>query len=331
MVTLKDIALAAGVSTATASRALNPNPVSGTYINKNTRAHVLKMAAKLGYSPNLSARTLSNGSSNTVGVVFGPNTGVIAGNDFGLHMLFGIQQAIAKFNYTSSLASGDNWNQVLDNVKLLVEGTKTKLFVLLYTMKNDPVSAYLRKKKIRYVITGEPEEWTDALYVDNDNRLAGYQAGEILLDDLHARYPLAVTSHDHWKFEINRLAGFKAKMAKSGKKFCYLETSYDPQVSKQQLVDILERNPAIDSIFATDDRLAFIAKQQYDAKFSLPVPVVSFNNSEYAAIAGDHFYSFDVLPEQLGIQAVGLLFNHNGKGTNVAAGHVVIQAKKPKV
>jgi LacI family transcriptional regulator len=64
-VTLHDVARRAGVSVATASRAL-----TGTKVNKKNQSKVTKAAADLGYVPNEAARSLRNVKTNTVGVVF---------------------------------------------------------------------------------------------------------------------------------------------------------------------------------------------------------------------------------------------------------------------
>jgi DNA-binding LacI/PurR family transcriptional regulator len=63
-VKLKDVAKLAGVSTATASLALN-----GKSVNKKTREKVIECAAKLNYVPNKIGRTLITGRSNTIELV----------------------------------------------------------------------------------------------------------------------------------------------------------------------------------------------------------------------------------------------------------------------
>lgn len=61
------MARVAGVSQAAVSRAYTP----GASISPETRERVLKAAAKMGYRPNLIARTLIRGRSDIVGVVMG--------------------------------------------------------------------------------------------------------------------------------------------------------------------------------------------------------------------------------------------------------------------
>src|SRR5690554_4040549 len=65
--TLKTVAEAAGVSTAQVSYAFNrPDRIS-----RAARAHVLAVAAELGYAgPDATGRSLRTGSANAIGVVF---------------------------------------------------------------------------------------------------------------------------------------------------------------------------------------------------------------------------------------------------------------------
>ncbi|MEB0003199.1 LacI family DNA-binding transcriptional regulator [Cryobacterium sp. RTC2.1] len=64
--TLLDVATAAGVSLATASRALNG---STRTVNGDYRDRVFTAAAQLGYTPNLSAQAVATGSTRTVALV----------------------------------------------------------------------------------------------------------------------------------------------------------------------------------------------------------------------------------------------------------------------
>lgn len=64
-VTLKDVAKAAGVSLASASYAVNK---AGS-LGEDTRAHILKVADKLGYRQNMAARATRTGKSGAIGFV----------------------------------------------------------------------------------------------------------------------------------------------------------------------------------------------------------------------------------------------------------------------
>src|ERR671936_1769566 len=64
-VNIRDVARRAGVSVATASRAINGHKV----VNAQTRARILTVIEELGFTPSAAARRLSLGRTLTVGVV----------------------------------------------------------------------------------------------------------------------------------------------------------------------------------------------------------------------------------------------------------------------
>ena len=63
--TLADVADAAGVSLATASKALNNQP----RVSARTRAKVFEAARRLDYTPNAFAQSLATGKTNSIGVI----------------------------------------------------------------------------------------------------------------------------------------------------------------------------------------------------------------------------------------------------------------------
>ena len=65
MVSIKDVAEAAGVSTATVSRVLS----NGLHVRPEVRERVLAAVERLGYRPNLIARSLRSQQSNTIGLI----------------------------------------------------------------------------------------------------------------------------------------------------------------------------------------------------------------------------------------------------------------------
>lgn len=98
-VTIYDVAARAGVSAATASRAL-----SGLSVNKANRAAVEAAAAELGYIPNEAARSLRVTRTMTVGMVFDQLTSPI-----GMELLGALTSALDTMGYSLfvSTAQGD--------------------------------------------------------------------------------------------------------------------------------------------------------------------------------------------------------------------------------
>jgi len=68
MKTIRDVAGESGFSVTTVSMVLNGGPAA-TRISPRTRAHIWRVAKRLGYRPNLFARSLRSKRSDTIGVV----------------------------------------------------------------------------------------------------------------------------------------------------------------------------------------------------------------------------------------------------------------------
>ena len=68
MITIREVAGESGFSITTVSMVLNDGP-SAARISPRTRTHIWKVAQRLGYRPNLFARSLRSQRSQTVGVV----------------------------------------------------------------------------------------------------------------------------------------------------------------------------------------------------------------------------------------------------------------------
>src|SRR3954453_2641811 len=99
--TLRDVAEAAGVHAATASRALNPE--TRGMVNSDTARRVLRAAETLGYQPNPIARSLKTSKSGTVGVVLPDLT-----NPLFPPIVRGIEDVLEPAGYSGLIVNTDN-------------------------------------------------------------------------------------------------------------------------------------------------------------------------------------------------------------------------------
>lgn len=99
--TLRDVAEAAGVHPATASRALNP--ATRGLVNAETARRVLRIAEQLGYRPNPIARGLKTAKSGIIGVVLPDLT-----NPLFPPIVRGIEDVLQAAGYTSLIVNTDN-------------------------------------------------------------------------------------------------------------------------------------------------------------------------------------------------------------------------------
>src|SRR5690606_39821834 len=87
--TIHDVALAAGVSVATVSKAIN-----GRYgVSAETMSNVLKVVSELGYESSLIATSMRRSSTNVIGVL------VAEFEPFALQLLRGVSTALENTDY----------------------------------------------------------------------------------------------------------------------------------------------------------------------------------------------------------------------------------------
>lgn len=119
-VTIRDVARQAGVSVATASRALNPTSV----VNAQTRQRILTVMEELEFRPSPAARRLSLGRTLTVGVVVSFLTrpqaaerlrgvdAVLADSEFDL-VIYNVESVQKRDHYLGSLAQSQRTDGLL--------------------------------------------------------------------------------------------------------------------------------------------------------------------------------------------------------------------------
>ncbi len=112
-VTVREVALRAGVSTATVSRVLNGDPK----VRPDTAARVLQAVEELGYRMNQVARSLKTNRTHSIGIV-APEFK----NDFFMSIVTGIEESLKKEGFTVILCSSrESREEEEDRLRLLRE------------------------------------------------------------------------------------------------------------------------------------------------------------------------------------------------------------------
>lgn len=297
--TIKDIAQKTNVSPSTVSRALNGN----SRISKETVTKIKKMASEMEYYPNYAAQNLTRGDANIVGIVFPVTSRDAPANPFHIDLMRGASSALTPMHYEMLVAISATEKELLSSVKSMVNQAKVHNFLIFYAVKNDPITAYLRKKKLNFVIIGDPSDNSGDRYVDNNNVAAGEAAAKCLIDNYHVLHPLFIQSSKKWPYETSRLKGYQQYLKQNG---------YDGNVwvdnSSQTIDDFLKNHAKIDGIVCADDIL-FAKLNSSLQKFKLPT--VCFNSSRLMGMILGDSEKIDMQPRELGQEAVKLLFNQN--------------------
>ncbi len=160
--TLRDVAAAAGVHPATASRALNPE--TRALVNAETARRVLKAAQSLSYSPNPIARSLKTAKSRTIGLVLPDLT-----NPLFPPIVRGIEDVLGPAGYSALIVNTDNDP---DREQALVDSLRSRQVegMIIATARLDhPLLQQLHEQGVRMVLVNRRAEHLDIPCVTPDD------------------------------------------------------------------------------------------------------------------------------------------------------------------
>lgn len=182
MTTLRDLSRHLALSVTQVSRALN----GYSDVSDETRARVLLAAKELRYQPNLSARKLVTGRSGMVGLVL-PGPPDSPQDTMFVQMVAGLSACFSRREKQFVLHIADGADGILDVYRRLIDGGALDGFVLLSPAVADPRVAFLRARKVPFVIHGRTEPRPDYPFFDIDNEAVGYRLTRLLTDRGHRR------------------------------------------------------------------------------------------------------------------------------------------------
>lgn len=176
MVTIRDVAKESGFSSTTVSIVLNNAPLA-RYIPAITKKRIEGAAKKLGYRPNLFARSLRSRRSHTVGVMVFDMT-----DPFCTLVLRGIENSLYQSSYLPILTDVHNERSRFERYleMLLDRRVEGLIIVANWLFVNVDVLADLEKSRIPTVMIGRELKNDSINSVIVDNELGAYSAIEHL-------------------------------------------------------------------------------------------------------------------------------------------------------
>jgi len=280
-VTASDVAMRAGVSKWTVSRAFTP----GASISEKARETVLSIAEELGYRPNLLARGLSQKRTHIIGVAIDELK-----NPHSLLMLDEVTRQLQKRGYMALLLNitGDNYAAVMALAdQLQVYG----ILFLATVLTPEFVSIATEMHDVPLVQVGRNAEGQKIETVNIDDYQAGRVIARLLTEQGHQRFGYLAGPGDEEE-HLQRKKGFCDELQARGFRLA-LEVSvehYDRQLSSALVRAYLQRTPAaerIEALFCENDILALGALESLrDAAGQPPLAVVGFDDIDEAASAG---------------------------------------------
>ncbi len=270
-VSLKDIALKSGVSTALVSYVLN-GKAQESRVGKETAQRILRVAEELNYQPNLIAKSLRSGRSFTIGLVIAD-----IANPFFANIARIVDDVARKYNYTIIIGSCDENAEKSANVLRVMINRKVDGFIIVSSEGSEEQLRYLQQEHIPFVLLDRhfPEIKTD--FVVTDNRRAAYDAGIHLITGGY--HKIGMMAYDTKLFHMQeRISGYQDALRDSGIKpeKGWLRKINQFNVSEETAIaldEMLNAEDPIDAmIFSTNDLAVNSIK--YLNRMGLKIPQV---------------------------------------------------------
>jgi LacI family transcriptional regulator len=251
--TIREVAEAAGVSTQTVSRVLNNRPD----VAPETVARVRRVIAETGYAPNLLARGLTQGRSQTLGIVtfgleyFGPS-----------RLLTGIERQAAERGYAISLnlLHQPETADVVDVLSGLVGRQVDGIIWAIAEIGGNRAWSHERSPTlpVPVMLVGGMAGQTSLPSIGIDNRAIGRMATEHLVANGVRRVAIVTGPLDWWEAR-ERLEGWRETLDAHGigeGDRVVVEGDWGAASGERALDRMLEELPDVDAVFASNDQMA---------------------------------------------------------------------------
>lgn len=303
-VTIKDVALEAGVSKATVSRVLSNHPS----ISDETRKRVNEVIEKMKYKPNQTARNLARSQTRTLGIIFPIDANDSFNNPIYIQMMQGISKYALENNYYVMYTFGKDEIEERSIKEFSSSGIVDGI-VILKSEENDKSIKYLSKAKFPYVVIGRPGEEIRALWVDNDNFGATFNIAEYLIEKGYKEIGF-VGAKPKWTVAKDRLEGYKRALQVHNiayqDEWIYYGETFDEQVGIDACNQMIQGKMP-QAIIATDDLIAVGIQERLKEMDIVDIPVVGFNNTVIGQLQKPEISTVEIYGVRLGYEAARIL------------------------
>ena len=312
-VTIYDIAKKLNIAASSVSRALQDSPEIG----KKTKKKILETAEKMGYSANLTARSLRQQQTETIGVIVHEME-----SNFISSVLAGIERITTEAGYDILIAdSSESHIKEVANARNLfhrrVDGLITSLS--FDTVDLDHYKPFA-EKNVPVVFFDRVAGDDNRISVVIDNVKCGYIATSHLIAQGCKRI-IHVTSSLNRSDYAERYKGYRVALAEHNLKFkenMLLVDELTEQAGVDAAMKILKMKPLPDGVFVANDLVAaFCMRTLQKHGISIPesIAIVGFNNDAIGKLVAPALTTINYPGKEIGEIAARNLINHL-KGVN---------------
>ena len=315
--TLDDVARAAGVHKATASRALNPNGPGR--VSEQTVRRVRAVAQRLGYTPNALAKGLRTARTSTVGVVLPDLT-----NPLFPPIVRGIEDVLARQGYVALLANTDNDDQREVMHIDALRARRVDGFIVATARRDHPLLEAMALEGVPIVLVNRTTDRHDISAVLG-NETSGIAAAVEHLVSLGHTSIAHVAGPHQLSTGLTRSDAFRAAMRSHGlrlRKSDVIEAdAYTVSAGFAATDRLLATGRPVTAVLAANDMIAVGALQALAAKgLRCPddVSVVGFNDMPFVDQLSPPLTTVRLPQYDVGMQAAQLLLDRLADPKNTA-------------
>lgn len=282
--TLEEVALAAGVSRSTASRAIN----GGSKVSPEAQAAVDAAIARLGYIPNRAARSLVTRRTESIALVVPEPDVRVLSDPFFAATIRGINSALKESDIQLVLLISQPGDSSARISRYLMNGHVDGAIVVSHH-REDQLEELVLKSRLPSVFVGRPfSRASELTTVDVDNVAGGRVATEHLLSRgcrriAHISGPSDMTAGE------DRASGWRQALAAAGVAPGPVRGGeFTSVMGAAAMEDILAEDPSIDAVFAGSDLMAVGALrvlEKHGRRVPEDVAVVGYDDLGVAATA----------------------------------------------
>ena len=271
---IKDVAREAGVSIATVSRVLNNVDV----VNEDTKKKVLEAISKLGYRPNIIARSLKTQKTSTIGIII-PDIS----NQFYPEIVRGAEDVANIYSYNIILCNTDlDSEREIEYLRILKEKMIDGVLYMSNSLEED-VLKLINELRIPTVLIETKDKKSNFPSITIDNEKAAYDATTFLLNKGFSDIVFVGTHPDAENALSKRYRGYERAMNENSvgvnhDLVCF--SGIKPQDGANVVSSFL-KNKKYDSIFCISDELAMgVINELREQGIRVPedVSVIGFDN-----------------------------------------------------
>lgn len=311
MVSIKDVAQAAGVSVSTVSHVVN----NTRFVAPQTRAAVEKAVGELGYQPSYLARALKSNRTRTLGMLVTSST-----NPFFAEVVSGVEEGCFREGYSLILCnSGDQPGRQRTYLETLMQKRIDALAVMT-TSREDGFQAELERLGTLPRVVLDSAPMPHACAIGDDSVTGGRLAAEHLVSRGHGRVGCLTGPANHPR-SAERLRGFEAAIRATGlalEPAQVIASTLSAPGGHSAMKRLAAAGPLPTAVFAFNDLMAMGAYRAI-SELGLSVPgdvsVIGYDDLEIARYMVPALTTIRQPGFDLGLEAAEILIGHLENGT----------------